>query len=92
MRDIGHASYHDCQCKWVGGSSTTTGYHVKYASAPLRVPSTHVVEGWVGLKTELDWYRGENISPPPAFELRIVRPVVNRHTDNAIPVADINMR
>jgi hypothetical protein len=55
-------------------------------------PSIHVVEDWVGLKTELDWYEGENISRPPAFEPRTVRLVVNRHTDDAVPAADIIMR
>ena len=48
-------------------------------------PPKHVVEGWVGLKTELDWYGGGNISRPPAFEPRTVRPVVNRHTDDVVP-------
>jgi hypothetical protein len=55
-------------------------------------PSTHVIEGWVDLKTELDRYGGENISRPPAFEPRIVRPVVNRHTDDTVPAADISTR
>lgn len=92
MWDVGHASYHGCQCKWTKGSSATTSYHVNYKVHQRECPPTHFIEGWMVLKTELDWYGGENISLPPAFEPRTVRPVVNHHTDDAVPAADINMR
>ena len=55
-------------------------------------PPIHVVEDWVVLKSELDWYGGENISRQPNFEPRTVTPVVDRHTDDAVPAADISMR
>ena len=80
VRDIrGHARYHSCHCKWTRGSSTNTGYHVKYTSEPVRV-SPYTCRRRLGgpeVRTGLVWRR-EYFAPT---EFR----TPNRHTRSGSP-------
>ena len=56
--------------------------HAPSALPPGKKPGTHCTEGWVGLRTDVDWCG--KTSPTLRFDPRTVQPVASRYTDRAI--------
>ena len=52
--------------------------HAPAALYPRERPGTYCKGGWV-------WTGAENLTPPPGFDPRNVKPVAIRYTDWAIP-------